>query len=170
MPVNDVIALGIGAAACITDVRSARIPNVLTFSGAIAGLLFHAFAPNGAGFAAAGEGCLIGLGVFFLPFALGGLGAGDVKLLAALGAWLGPTDILWSAVYAALVGAALCVVVAIARGYVRTAVSNIWMLLCHWSVVGLRPLRELSLEGNGGPRLAYAVPILLGLVVTLCLR
>jgi prepilin peptidase CpaA len=170
MPVNDVIALAIGIVACITDVRSARIPNALTFSGVITGLLFHTFAPSGAGFAASGEGCLVGLAVFFLPFALGGLGAGDVKLLAALGAWLGPTDIVWSAVYTAIAGAALSLAVAIACGYVRTALSNIWMLLCHWSVVGIRPLRELSLEGGGGPRLAYAIPILLGLTVTLWLR
>jgi hypothetical protein len=77
---------------------------------------------------------------------------------------------VWSAVYTAIAGAALSLAVAIACGYVRTALSNIWMLLCHWSVVGIRPLRELSLEGGGGPRLAYAIPILLGLTVTLWLR
>ena len=170
MPLNYVIALTLACGACVTDLRSRRIPNVLTFGGAAAGLLFHAVSSHGAGLLPAAEGWLVGAAVFFIPFALGGLGAGDVKLLAALGAWLGPSDIVWAAMYAALAGGVLALAVALLRGYLRKALSNIWFLLCHWSVVGIRPVPELSLEGSAGPRLAYAVPILMGLVVTAWLR
>jgi prepilin peptidase CpaA len=161
-----IVALALGSIACVTDVRSRRIPNVLTFGGAAAGLMFHAAFPAGSGLLPAAEGWLAGAVVLFIPFALGGLGAGDVKLLAALGAWLGPSEIIRAAMYAALAGGVLALVVALARGYLRTALSNIWLLLSHWSVVGIGPVHELSLEGSTGPRLAYAIPIFVGLVVT----
>jgi prepilin peptidase CpaA len=170
MSLSYVFALILASVACVTDVRSRRIPNVLTFGGAAAGLLFHAVYPGGAGWIPAAEGWLVGAAFLFIPFALGGLGAGDVKLLAALGAWLGPAEIIRAAVYAALAGGVLALVVALLRGYLRKALSNIWFLLCHWSVVGVRPVPELSLEGSAGPRLAYAIPIFVGLVLTTWLR
>jgi prepilin peptidase CpaA len=170
VPLKYIVALALGSIACVTDVRSRRIPNVLTFGGAAAGLMFHAAFPTGSGLLPAAEGWLAGAVVLFIPFALGGLGAGDVKLLAALGAWLGPSEIIRAAMYAALAGGVLALVVALARGYLRTALSNIWLLLSHWSVAGIGPVHELSLEGSTGPRLAYAIPIFVGLVVTVWLH
>jgi prepilin peptidase CpaA len=116
------------------------------------------------------EGWIVGAAIFFVPFALGGLGAGDVKLLAALGAWVGPTDALWIALYTGIAGGVLALVVASLTGYLRQALSNIWLLLSHWRVAGLRPLDEVSLEGSRGPRLAYAIPIFTGLLVNVWLR
>ena len=52
-------------------------------------------------------GWIAGLAIFFVPFALRGLGGGDVKLLAALGAWVGPTDVIWVALYTGIVGGLL---------------------------------------------------------------
>jgi hypothetical protein len=49
-------------------------------------------------------GWALGLLLFFVPFALRGLGGGDVKLMAALGAWLGPTDVFWAAMYTGVAG------------------------------------------------------------------
>jgi prepilin peptidase CpaA len=115
-------------------------------------------------------GLAVGLAIFFPVFALGGTGAGDVKLLASLGAWLGPAGVLWTAMYAAMAGGAMALVVVLAHGYARRAFSNIWLLLCHWRVAGVRPLPEVTLEHGSGPRLAYALPITVGAVVTLCLR
>jgi prepilin peptidase CpaA len=118
----------------------------------------------------AAAGWLVGAAVFFIPFALGGLGAGDVKLMAALGAWLGPADALWLGVYTAIAGGAAALIVALAHGYMRQALSNVWLLLTHWRVNGIRALPQLTLAGSSTPRLAYAVPILCGLLVTLWLR
>jgi prepilin peptidase CpaA len=170
VPITFVIALIVGCVACVTDIRSTRIPNVLTFGAAGAGLLFQTFAPGGAGFASALAGWLVGAAIFFIPFALRGIGAGDIKLMAALGTWIGPAAIFWTGLYAGAVGAVLALAVALSRGYLRTALSNVWLLLCHWSVVGVRPLPELSLETSRGPRLAFAVPIFVGLMVTVWLQ
>jgi prepilin peptidase CpaA len=164
------IVLAIAVAACITDVRTRRIPNVLTFGAAAAAIVAAALFQGGCGILSAAGGWVVGAAVFFIPFALGGLGAGDVKLMAALGAWLGPADALWLGVYTAMAGGAAALIVALANGYLRQALSNIWLLLTHWRVQGIRALPELTLAGSSAPRLAYAVPILCGLLVTIWLR
>ncbi len=76
--------------AAITDIRYHRIPNYLTVPAAVLGLLFHTFAPNGWGIVNALAGFAVGFGLLLMPWILGGGGMGDVKLLAALGTWLGP--------------------------------------------------------------------------------
>jgi prepilin peptidase CpaA len=102
----------------------------------------------------------------FVPFALGGLGGGDVKLLAALGAWVGPVNAIWVGLYAGTAGAVMALLVALYSGYTRQALSNVWLLLQHWRVAGIHQLKDISLEGSSGPRLAYALPIFAGLLIT----
>lgn len=162
------IALAVGAAA--VDVRWRRIPNVLTFGAAAAGLLYHVTSGGlrGAGFSAGGWA--VGLALFFPIFALRGMGAGDVKLLAAIGAWLGPTTTLWVALFSAIAGGVLAVIVALTRGYFGKALNNIWWLFGYWRAFGIAASPELTLEARNVPRLAYAVPIAVGTVVTLWLR
>jgi prepilin peptidase CpaA len=162
--------LVIGLTACGFDVATRRIPNLLTFGAAIAGLVFAILTGGLSGLALSLGGLAVGLAIFFPIFLLRGIGAGDVKLLACLGAWFGPLGALWTALYAALVGGAMAVVVILSRGYVKQAFANIRLLLTHWSVVGVKPLPELTLERGRGPRLAYAVPIFTGALVTLWLR
>jgi len=170
MPMPSLVALVISIAACVTDLRSRRIPNVLTFGAAVAGLLFHLVygGPRGAGIAVLGW--LVGCALFFLPFALGGMGAGDLKLVAALGAWLGPADTLWLVLYTGVAGGILALAVALARGYLRQALHNVWVLLAYWRVAGVRPLTEMTLAGGTGPRLAYGVAIMAGTMVTVWLH
>jgi prepilin peptidase CpaA len=78
----------------IVDYRSKRIPNWLTVPAAILGLVYSAAAPNGIGVLWALAGFAVGMSLLILPWILGGGGMGDVKMLAALGAWLGPVGIL----------------------------------------------------------------------------
>ncbi len=100
-----------------------------------------------------------------------GLGAGDVKLLGAVGAWLGPAMAMWTGLWGALAGGLLAVAVALAHGYLPQALTNVRLLLAHWRVAGLKPLPSVSLDNNDrAPRLAYAIPIALGLGVALWLR
>jgi prepilin peptidase CpaA len=170
LTLKSVVVVSVGLIACVTDLRSRRIPNLLTF-GAAGAALIYGFATGGwSGAGSAALGWLVGVAFFIVPFALGGLGAGDVKLLAAIGAWLGPAGALWVGLYTGVAGGLMAVVVALANGYLRRALSNVGLLLMHWRVWGLRPLSEVSLEGSEGPRLAYALPIFAGLVAALWLR
>jgi prepilin peptidase CpaA len=170
MKTTYVAALLVGFGACITDIRSRRVPNVLTFGAAVVAVLFHTLDGQAGGFIQSVEGWFVGAAVFFIPFALGGLGGGDVKLLAALGAWVGPVDAVWIALYTGVAGGVLALAVALFTGYLGRALSNVWLLLSHWRVVGIRPLHEVSLDGSAGPRLAYAIPIFAGLLVNVWLR
>jgi prepilin peptidase CpaA len=170
MDTSSTCALVVAATACVTDIRSRRIPNILTFGSAAAALIYHSIAHGGFGFGSSASGWLVGALVMFVPFALGGLGGGDVKLLAALGAWVGPVNAVWLALYAGIAGGVMSVVVALYCGCARRVLSNIWLLLQHWQVAGLRRLKEISLEGSDGPRLAYALPIFAGLVLAIWLR
>jgi prepilin peptidase CpaA len=168
--VPHVVVILVAGMASASDIRTARIPNLLTF-GAAAAALVYLLASNGwSGVAAAGEGWVVGVLLFFPFFALGGLGAGDVKLLGAIGAWLGPRETLWVAVYASMAGGVMALIVALATGYLGQAVTNLRLLVTYWHVVGIRPLPELTLKSGHGPRLPYAVPIAAGLLVMLWLQ
>ncbi len=162
------VIIAIAAAAC--DLRTRRIPNLLTFGAAMAGIVYHIISGGVAEFGHSAAGWFVGALVFVVPFALRGLGGGDVKLLAALGAWIGPGDVVWLALYTGIAGGAMAIVVALANGYLRRALGNLWLLLSHWRVTGLTVLPELTLDGSSAPKLAYAVPILAGMVTVVWLR
>lgn len=164
------MALVVATIACISDWRTHRIPNALTFSAALAAIVVQAILGGTPGAVSGATGWLVGVALFFPFFALGGLGAGDVKLLGAIGAWLGPSLVLRVAMYSAMAGGVLGLVVAWRSGYVRTAFRNIGFLLKYWNAVGLKPAEGLTLTQEGAPKLAYALPILTGLMVTLWLR
>ena len=162
MPPNSTVALGVAVVACAFDLHSRRIPNLLTFGGAAVALVYSLVTGGPGGLLTATLGWLAGAAVFLPFFVLGGMGAGDVKLAACLGAWLGPMTALYADLYAALAGGVLALALALATGYLREAVTNVWLLLMHWKVGGIRPLPAVTLEGSRGPRLPYAVPIAVG--------
>jgi prepilin peptidase CpaA len=165
-----IFVVAIVLVATITDIRRRRIPNALTFPAAIAALLFHAVTGGWQGAAWSLGGWCVGALLFFPIFALRGMGAGDVKLLAAVGAWLGPAQVLIVALLASVAGGVVAIGVATAHSYLRTALRNVWVLLTHWRVFGVQPLDTVTLQGTAGPRLAYALPIAIGTMVTLWLR
>lgn len=75
--------------AAITDVRTFKVYNVLTVPLMASGMAYHGFTNGWAGLEQSLGGLLFGVGILLLPFLMGGMGAGDVKLLSAVGAWLG---------------------------------------------------------------------------------
>jgi len=170
MDIQQIAAIVVALLACAADLRTRRIPNVLTFGAVAAAVPYAAVTGGWAGVGTALAGWLVGCALFFPMFALGGLGAGDVKLLAALGAWLGPVPVAFVGLYAAIAGGVIGLAVSFHSGYLRTAFRNIGALLMFWKTVGLRPLPDLTLAHGTGPRLAYAVPVLSGLMVTLWLQ
>jgi prepilin peptidase CpaA len=168
MDVAALAALAVACIACWTDVRTRRIPNALTFGAAGAGLVFHVFI-SGSPLTAIG-GWITGVLIFSPLFLLRGMGAGDLKLLGALGAWLGPVMALRIGLWSALAGGVLAIALALGHGYLGTALRNVQLLLTHWRVSGVKPLDTLTLDKGKGPRLAYAVPLMVGLLVALWTR
>jgi prepilin peptidase CpaA len=109
------VALVAATTAALLDLRARRIPNWLTVTAFGGGLALNAWAsgPNGLLWSLGGAG--LGL-LLLLPFyAVRGVGAGDVKLLAAMGAVLGLTTLLWVALFTALIGGAMSLALVVAR-------------------------------------------------------
>ncbi|HUE72616.1 MAG TPA: A24 family peptidase [Pirellulaceae bacterium] len=100
--------------AAILDFRTKKIPNWITVPAFLAALLFHAVMPDSRGILWSLAGFGVGFSLLIVPWLLGGGGMGDVKLLAALGAWLGPLMIL--AVFGASAVLAACMAAGVMVG------------------------------------------------------
>lgn len=98
------------------DIRYRKIPNWLTFSGIISGFLFHLAVDGLAGLQFAGLGFVVGLAILFIPFAKGGMGAGDVKFLAMIGTWMGVSSLLPACLWMAIIGAGMAVLMVWRQG------------------------------------------------------
>lgn len=158
MQPSHMIFAGAGALtllAAVTDLKAHRIPNWLTVPAALAALAYHGLAPGGMGVAAALCGLAVGFGLLLLPFLMGGGGMGDVKLLAALGAWLGPQLLL----------------AAFVLSIVLAAVMAIGVLMFNAARLGLSRTKKRFLANarsgaapQAAPRrvLPFAVPVALG--------
>lgn len=168
--IDMVAVVGLGLVASAWDIRTRRIPNLLTLGAPVAALAAHVWMGGMAGGWTTLGGWALGL-ILFLPlFALGGMGAGDVKLLAAFGAWMGPWNIVETALAAGVIGGVLALGLALSRNYMGQAFANMWSLLAFWRAAGLRPHPTMTLDSHEGPRLAYAIPISLGALVALWLQ
>ena len=170
MSAVEIAAAVLVLAACVPDLKHRRIPNALTFGAAAVALAFHLATGGPSALAWSAAGWALGVAMFFPIFALRGMGAGDVKLLGAVGAWLGPAQVVWVALFTSVAGGVLGLIVALSWGYLSTAVANIGGLLTQWRLAGIRPVDSVSLAGSRGPRLAYAIPIAVGTLVTLWLK
>jgi prepilin peptidase CpaA len=115
-----------------SDLRSRRIPNSLTLPLALSGLLLAGLpssrAEGAISFGGAAAGLGVGLAVPFVFFAIGALGAGDVKLLAAVGAWVGVKPILIIMLAAAIIGGVLAVVQALMQRRLALVLGNTTLL------------------------------------------
>ena len=103
------------AVAAAHDLRSRRIPNWLTISGAAVGFGLHCLYGGWSGALASLEGAALGLGMFVVFFLAGGMGAGDVKLFGAVGAFVGPQALVLVFVFTALLGGLATAAMAIWR-------------------------------------------------------
>jgi len=152
--------------AAATDLRRRRIPNWLTWGGAITGLLLHTVTGGWAGLGLGIEGMLLGFGVYFVFYCLHAMGAGDVKLMAAVGAVVGPSN--WIAVFTAtaIAGGAAAAALVVAKGRVRQTLWNIRHILSE--LILLRPpyLRRsyLDVKHPGALTLPHGIAIAAGTV------
>lgn len=101
------------------DLKERKIPNKITFTGIMIGILFNLVTGGWTGLLQGILGLFVGLAIFFLPFAMGGMGAGDVKLMGAIGALMGWRFSLMTALYSAIVGGIMVIIHLIYIGKLR---------------------------------------------------
>lgn len=106
------------------DLRFRRIPNWLTFPAMVAGLAFNTYVGGIPGLLFSLGGLLVGFGVFIAFYMFGGMGAGDVKLMAAIGSLLGPKDVAFAALYTAIAGGVYAILLMVARKSNRKALAR----------------------------------------------
>jgi prepilin peptidase CpaA len=93
-----IIAIAVGSSAVWDDLRHRTISNWISLTGVLSGLTYHSWHGGWHGLVTALEGAALGLAAFLVVYALGGMGGGDVKLMAAFGSLLGPLGILTAVV------------------------------------------------------------------------
>ena len=98
------ISIVLGGAAAIDDLRRRAISNWISVTGLAAGLIYHAVKYGLRGLALSAAGAAIGFAIFLVVYLMGGMGGGDLKLMAAFGALLGPAGILTAALLTAIIG------------------------------------------------------------------
>ena len=149
--------------AVIPDVRHRRIPNMVTVPGALAGLALAAFEEGG--FPAAGLiGALVALVVGFPLFAIGALGAGDAKLLAMVGTFVGPGGLLSVIVYGGVAGGLLAIASAGRRGVILPLLLSAKELVVYLVTFGRRGTRR-TLDTPGAETVPYGLAIAVGALV-----
>lgn len=151
----------------VGDWHSRRIPNYLTFGGALAGLVFQTAVYGWPGLIQAFLGLFLGLGLLLLPFILGGMGAGDVKALAALGAWLGPKGVFSVFCYMGLAGGLMSLGVLLWKGILWSYLRKGWVWLTNLILSrGQKVMLESLTPGEDLTEgLPYGVAIALGMAV-----
>lgn len=157
------------------DMRTNRIPNYLTYGGALAGLGYQAWLNGWTGLADGLLGLGLGFGLLIFFYWKGGLGAGDVKALAALGAWLGPLQSVYLFFYMAISGVALIVIVLWKRGLLWSKIRRIWGFLLNRILLRPHPSMPPSAPAPAADPAAttagipYAVALAMGMAI-LCGR
>ena len=124
---NPIVVAGVagaGAASAVIDMRVRRVPNPLTFGIAAVGVTLAAVQATPVGITGALAGLGVGLALMLPGHLIGATGAGDVKLFAALGTFLGPARIGMAFIYVALVGGALAIAIARRRGRLRATLDR----------------------------------------------
>ena len=114
--------IGLVALVCLaawSDLRTRRIPNSITVTGAAAGLVLHVVYGSVSGAVQSLAGAAFGVAIFLAFYIAGGMGAGDVKLFGAVGAFAGPQALVVVFVFTGLLGGIAAVVLAWWRGRLR---------------------------------------------------
>jgi prepilin peptidase CpaA len=154
-------ALAIASVGAVKDFRGHRIPNWLTYSGLLVALLVRL----GLGWTEL-RGGLLGMlfagGIFFLLFLLGGMGGGDVKLMAAVGAWVGLAHVGILLIMSAIAGGLLAVGYVLVHKRMFESLRNVVELVRHHLTEGLAPHPTLNVQQAGTLRLPYGLAIAIG--------
>lgn len=157
--------------AVVTDLRARIIPNALVLAGSLAGILLGTLLPQGIGFFQALGGFTLGLGIFLPIYFMRAMGAGDVKLMAMTGAFLGYAEIVEVALWVLLMGGVLALTFALRRGVARRMASNLReMLFSAAASVQIRTLPDFSQGPQTAARLPYAVAIAMGVAAFVLAR
>lgn len=158
------LLLGLLVAAVVCDVRRHRIPNLLILGGLVLAFSAQAYAGGVSGMGSGAVGLLIGFFLFLPFYALGGMAAGDVKLMAMAGSFLTPQHAVWMVFFTLIAGALCGVLWILVRGQLSMTLSRYWLMLATRSHIA--PAAD---EVAAKP-FPYSIAILFGVLAALLWR
>jgi prepilin peptidase CpaA len=154
------------AAAC--DIRSHKIPNWLTIPSFLVAVSYHATCGGVAGLIFSLQGVALGMGIFSIPYLMGGMGAGDVKLMGVVGAFLGMGKVAMALLWTAVIGGLYAIVLLTYYATLKRTIRPCPSAVCPCEV------REEILTPSGAklkkPCLYYGVVIAIGTFLSLAVR
>lgn len=168
---SDIVTISIVAFAAIWDLKTRKIPNWLTFPAMLLGIMAMTWQAGLPGLMNSIGGLLLGVALLFLFFLVGGMGAGDVKLLGAIGALQGPHFVLFTFLYGAIAGGVMALIIVAFHGQLYNVVLNVYLSLKNFLGIvvrsrGKHPLMPVS----SGIRFPYGIAILAGTVLAFYVR
>ena len=165
-----IISLIAASIAAVTDIWKFKVYNALTLPLLISGLLYHAFQAN---LANSVVGILFGFAALIALYVIGGMGAGDVKLMAAFGTWLGMPLTFYVFIASSLAAGVYAIVLMLATRKVGETVVNLhilWLRLTsigHYLASDDRVEAEVQRTDRRSRIIPFAAMVAIGIVATL---
>ncbi len=162
LPSLVLIALMMAITAAVWDVRQHRIPNWITLPGIVVGMVLRSVLLGWKGLGSAVTGCLLAGGILFLFYVVRAMGAGDVKLMAAIGSLVGPSQVIDIVLATAIFGGAIGVVYALYHGRMWSTIKNVGSILKFHALAGVQPHPNFNLDNPEVLRVPYGLAIAMG--------
>jgi prepilin peptidase CpaA len=159
-------AMAVAGIGGIADVATRRIPNMLTYPSMMVAIVGRFALQGWHGLGSAIAGGLIGGGAFLVFFLFHAMGAGDVKLITAIGCWVGPASAIEIVLASAIAGGILAILYALWQGRLRAVLVNVYDLIRFHLVAGAEVHPTLNLSNPQAARLPYGVAIAAGVLYT----
>jgi len=150
--------------ATVCDVRSRRIPNWLVFPFLVAGIGLSTALRGWSGLGDSLLGVLLAAVLLGFLYYLGGMGMGDVKLCAAIGAWVGPSQLLMALVMMGISGGVMALIWAVCGGFLKESLGGAGDLIFGIGKRGLKPHATLVLANPAARKMPYAPAIAIGTI------
>lgn len=158
------------AVATFTDLRSRRIPNWLVLPFLVVGIAVSGWLHGWAGLGHSLAGMALGAFLFGILALMGGMGMGDVKLCAAIGAWIWPGQLITALVLTGIVGGIMALCWAAAGGFLGELFKGTGNLVFGFGKRGLKPDPELNINNPLARKMPYAPAIAIGTLVSFFAR
>ncbi|MBK5417640.1 A24 family peptidase [Pseudomonas sp. TH31] len=158
--VSTIVLLGLLGVAVVSDLLHHRIPNMLILSGVVLGLVGQIYSGGVSGLGDSLLGILVCMGLFLPMYALGGMAAGDVKLMAMVGSFLPFHYALWAALFSLIAGGGVGFLIVLVRGQLFQTLGRYWLIVRAQSYLAPAP------DEVAGKPFPYSIAILIGTLIS----
>jgi prepilin peptidase CpaA len=144
----------------VIDLRTHKIPNVITYPTMVIAFLYHTAFAGSDGLVFSLTGLSVGIGIFLLPYLMGGMGAGDVKLMGAVGGMIGAKGVFYAFLCTAIIGGFYASVLMIYRIYFSFLQKR--MLTLSDPILNKKNIPDFNRSAKTSLKLCYGLAIALG--------